>query len=60
MRPSPIMTTIIALFLVVVGVFLLVMAAGQPHASAALPGLMAGLVCVGLAAVSIWGSFHWR
>jgi len=54
------MITIIAVFLACFGVFCLVMSAMHPHADAAVPGLIAGVVCLVFAAVSTWGSLHWR
>ena len=54
------MTSIIAVFLAAFGVFCYYMSLSDLHAEAAIPGLIAGVVLLAAAAVSLWGSFKWR
>ena len=59
MRPSPIMTVIIALFLAVIGVFFISFWLTHRH-DAPMGTLIGGVVCLTLVGVSVWGSLHWR
>jgi len=60
MRPSPVMTALIGVFIAAVGVFFLYMSFSHWHADVAKTSLVAGVICLGLSAVSFWGSRKWR
>jgi hypothetical protein len=60
MRPSPIMTSIIGLFLAALGVALVYASLSNWHAEYARACLIGGFVCLVLSAVAFWGSFNWR
>ena len=54
MRPSPIITTIAAVFVACIGVFGVYMSLTHPHAEAATGGLVVGLVLIVGAVIGFW------
>jgi drug/metabolite transporter (DMT)-like permease len=54
MKPSPIFTTIAAVFLAAAGVFFVYMSATHPHSDARVGSLVTGIVLLVLAALGFW------
>jgi len=60
MRPSPVMTSIIGLFVGAFGAVLVYASFSHRHADYALGCLIGGSVCLVVSAVAFWGSMRWR
>jgi Na+-driven multidrug efflux pump len=60
MRPSPIMTSIIGLFLAGLGFALVYASLSHWHADSAWASLIGGSICLAISAVAFWGSLKWR
>jgi len=59
-RPSPVMTSIIGLFMAVLGVALVYASLSHWHEDFARSCLIGGSVCLVFSGVAFWGSLKWR
>ena len=60
MRPSPVMTSIIGLFLGCFGCVLVYASFSNWHEDFARACLIGGAVCLVFSAIAFWGSLKWR